>query len=71
MLLVAIMATPSHGQNFDIVLLSGRVMEPETQFDAVRNVGIKAGRIAVFNPVRERWLPMWLRVPNMKMSAAG
>jgi N-acyl-D-amino-acid deacylase len=30
---------------YDLVILSGRVMDPETQFDAVRNVGIRDGRI--------------------------
>ena len=30
---------------FDIVILNGRVMDPETKFDAVRNVGIKDGTI--------------------------
>ena len=30
---------------FDIVILNGRVMDPETNFDGVRNIGIKAGRI--------------------------
>ena len=30
---------------YDIVILNGRVMDPETKFDGVRNVGIKAGRI--------------------------
>lgn len=33
-------------QNFDVVILHGRVMDPETKFDAVRNVGIKDGKIA-------------------------
>jgi hypothetical protein len=32
--------------NFDLVILNGRVMDPETNFDAVANVGIKDGRIA-------------------------
>jgi len=32
---------------YDIVILGGRVMDPETQYDAVANVGIKDGRIAV------------------------
>jgi hypothetical protein len=32
-------------RNFDVVILNGRVMDPETKFDAVRNVGIKDGRI--------------------------
>ena len=30
---------------FDIVILNGRVMDPETKFDGVRNVGIKDGKI--------------------------
>ena len=33
-------------QEFDIVILNGRVMDPETLFDDVANVGIKDGRIA-------------------------
>jgi len=32
-------------QTFDIVILNGRVMDPETNFDEIRNVGIKNGRI--------------------------
>lgn len=32
---------------FDVVILNGRVMDPETNFDAVRNVGIKDGIIAL------------------------
>ncbi|MBD2654960.1 hydrolase [Synechocystis sp. FACHB-383] len=31
---------------YDIVILNGRVMDPETNFDDIRNVGIKDGRIA-------------------------
>lgn len=30
---------------YDVVILNGRVMDPETNFDAVRNVGIKDGLI--------------------------
>ncbi len=30
---------------YDVVILNGRVMDPETNFDAVRNVGIKDGVI--------------------------
>ena len=33
-------------QSYDTVILNGRVMDPETKFDGVRNVGIKDGRIA-------------------------
>jgi len=32
---------------FDLVILNGRVMDPETEFDAVRNVGIKDGIIGI------------------------
>lgn len=35
--------SPSDG--FDVVINNGRVMDPETGLDAVRNVGIKDGRI--------------------------
>jgi len=33
------------GQSYDIVILGGRVMDPETGLDAVRNVGINGDRI--------------------------
>ena len=32
---------------FDVVILNGRVIDPETNFDAVQNVGIKNGEIAI------------------------
>ena len=32
-------------QDYDIAILNGRVMDPETNFDGVRNVGIKDGKI--------------------------
>jgi N-acyl-D-glutamate deacylase len=35
---------------YDIVLASGRVIDPETKLDAVRNVGIKDGRVAAVSP---------------------
>jgi hypothetical protein len=38
-------AVPAVAQTYDVVILNGRVMDPETNFDAVRNVGIKDGRI--------------------------
>jgi hypothetical protein len=38
--------TPAMAQSYDTVILNGRVMDPETKFDDVRNVGIKDGRIA-------------------------
>ncbi len=38
--------TAAMAQTYDTVILDGRVMDPETMFDAVRNVGVKGGRIA-------------------------
>jgi hypothetical protein len=34
-------------QDYDVVILNGRVMDPETSFDAVAHVGVRDGRIAV------------------------
>ncbi|MGL1011271.1 aminoacylase [Vibrio vulnificus] len=34
-------------ETYDIVINNGRVMDPETNFDAVRNVGVKDGKIVV------------------------
>ncbi|MGD0438585.1 MAG: amidohydrolase family protein [Bryobacteraceae bacterium] len=39
-------ATLSFAQTFDVVLANGRVMDPESGLDAVRNVGIRGGRVA-------------------------
>ncbi|HZI42984.1 MAG TPA: amidohydrolase family protein, partial [Gemmatimonadaceae bacterium] len=38
-------ATAQQGGQLDIVLVGGRVLDPETNLDAVRAVGIKGGRI--------------------------
>jgi len=42
-----LMTLTATAQDYDLVLLNGRVMDPETNYDAVANVGIKDGRIAV------------------------
>jgi N-acyl-D-aspartate/D-glutamate deacylase len=34
---------------YDVVILNGRVMDPESGLDAVRNVGLRAGRIAALS----------------------
>ncbi len=36
-----------YAQNFDVVINNGRVMDPETMYDDIANVGIKNGKIAV------------------------
>ena len=43
-LLAGLIAVPAAAE-FDIALTGGRVMDPETNLDAVRNVGIRDGRI--------------------------
>lgn len=32
---------------FDLVILNGRVMDPETNFDKVSNIGVKDGKIVI------------------------
>lgn len=34
-------------RDYDLVIMNGRVMDPETAYDEVANMGIKDGRIAV------------------------
>lgn len=41
-----ITAPTAEAQTYDIAIMNGRVIDPETMLDAVRNVGIKNGRIA-------------------------
>ena len=41
------LALPAMAADYDLVINNGRVMDPETMFDSVANVGIKDGRIAV------------------------
>ncbi len=36
----------ANGQSYDLVILNGRVMDPETMYDDIANVGIKDGKIA-------------------------
>lgn len=44
--LLTISTTIVSAQQYDLVLAGGRVMDPETGLDAVRNVGIRDGKIA-------------------------
>ncbi len=44
-LLLAFSSRPVHAQQYDLVLEGGHVMDPETGLDAVRNVGIRDGKI--------------------------
>ena len=38
---------PALAADYDLVINNGRVMDPETMYDAVANVGVKDGKIAV------------------------
>ena len=38
-------AASAQAQDYDLVILNGRVMDPESGLDAVRNVGVKDGAI--------------------------
>ena len=40
-------ATPAMAADYDVVINNGRVMDPETNFDGVRNVGVKDGKIVI------------------------
>jgi len=40
-------ATPAMTADYDLVINSGRVMDPETKYDKIANVGIKNGTIAI------------------------
>jgi N-acyl-D-aspartate/D-glutamate deacylase len=46
LILVAASTMFASAQQYDLVLQGGRVMDPETGLDAVRNVGIRDGKIA-------------------------
>jgi len=46
LLALLLLATLATAQQFDLVIEGGRVMDPETGLDAVRNVGIRDGKIA-------------------------
>jgi N-acyl-D-aspartate/D-glutamate deacylase len=55
--LIAILVPPLAAQApFDIVIRGGRVIDPESRLDAVRNIGIRGGRIAAISagPLRGR-----------------
>ena len=45
--LAVAIATPAMAADYDVVINNGRVMDPETNFDGVRNVGVKDGEIVM------------------------
>ena len=48
-LLIATFMASAFAQDFDVVLAGGRVIDPESGLDAVRDVGIRGGKIAAIS----------------------
>jgi dihydroorotase len=44
------LSTLASAQQFDVVIANGRVMDPASGLDAVRSIGIRAGKIAAVSP---------------------
>jgi N-acyl-D-aspartate/D-glutamate deacylase len=47
--ITALVTASANAQSYDLVIANGRVMDPESGLDAVRHVGIRAGRIATIS----------------------
>ncbi|MBV9308146.1 MAG: amidohydrolase family protein [Acidobacteriaceae bacterium] len=47
--LLAILSFCAAGQEFDTAIINGRVLDPETNLDAVRSIGVQNGRIAAIS----------------------
>ncbi len=47
--LLALIALPLFAQTYDLVIANGRVLDPAGNLDAVRHVGIRAGKIAAIS----------------------
>src|SRR5580704_15840540 len=45
LILASVFAGLAFGQTYDIVLANGRVMDPDSGLDGIRNVGIRGGRV--------------------------
>ncbi len=52
LLLSALFVTSAYAQRYDIVVAGGRVMDPESGLDAVRNIGIAHGKIVKISTER-------------------
>lgn len=54
--LLLVLSLPLAAQTYDVVIANGRVMDPATNLDAVRSIGITAGKIAAVSasPLRGR-----------------
>lgn len=43
-------ALACHAQRFDLVIANGHIMDPDSGLDAIRNIGITAGKIRLISP---------------------
>jgi N-acyl-D-glutamate deacylase len=50
--LTLILATHAFAAEYDLVINNDRVMDPETMFDGIANVGIRDGAIAVITKAK-------------------
>jgi dihydroorotase len=50
--LLLLLSAGLSAQPFDVVISNGRVMDPESRLDAVRNIGIRQGKIAAISTKR-------------------
>ncbi len=46
-LLIGVLSWPVSADDYDLVVIAGRVLDPETGLDAQRNIGIKNGKIVI------------------------
>ena len=46
---LVLLLTPLSAQQFDLVVRGGRVLDPESGLDAVRNLGISSGKVAALS----------------------
>ncbi len=51
-LFLCLLALPLWSQTYDLVIANGRVMDPATNLDSVRSIGITAGKIAAISPAK-------------------
>ena len=47
--ILVLMALPMYGQTYDLVIANGRVLDPASNLDAVRHIGIRGGKIAAIS----------------------
>lgn len=49
---LALISTPTFADDYDLVISNGRVIDPETRLDAIRNVGVRDGKIVAVSELQ-------------------